>query len=194
MFEQLNRNIFTAINHFAGNSRILDILGIAAAKYLPFLFIIVLIYLWFKEDENKPITLYAIYSAVVGLILNYIVTRIYFHPRPFMIPIGTLLVSHANETSFPSDHTTLMLSMAFLLFYFRKTRGTGVILFFLGLAGGISRIFCGLHFPFDILGSLGVGIISAGIIYLLKGSLQKFNTIIITFYNKIVSSIKKNRA
>ncbi len=194
MFEQLNRNIFTAINHFAGNSRILDILGIVTAKYLPVLFIIVLIYLWFREDENKPITLYAIYSAVIGLILNYIITRIYFHPRPFMIPIGTLLVSHANETSFPSDHTTLMLSMAFLLFYFRKTRGTGAILFFLGLAGGISRVYCGLHFPFDILGSLVVGIISAGIIYLLKGSLKKFNTIIITFYNKIVSSFKKYRA
>lgn len=193
MFEQLNRNIFTAINHFAGNSKILDILGIAAAKYLPFFFIIVLIYLWFKEDENKPIALDALYSAVLGLLLNYIITRIYFHPRPFMIPMGNLLISHTNDASFPSDHTTLMLSMAFLLFYFRKTRIIGAILFFLGLAGGISRVFCGLHFPFDILGSMIVGSVSAGIIYMLKGSLQKVNIIIITFYDRIISPFKKNR-
>ena len=193
MLEQLNMNIFTLINHFAGYSRTLDILGIAAAKYLPFLFIAVLIYLWFKEDENKPIALDALYSAVFGLLLNYVISRIYFHPRPFMIPMGKLLIAHTNDASFPSDHTTLMLSMAFLLFYFRKTRGTGAILFFLGLAGGISRVFCGLHFPFDILGSMVVGIISAGIIYILKGSLQKINTIIITFYDRLISPFKKNR-
>lgn len=193
MFEQLNRNIFTAINLFAGNSRILDILGIVTAKYLPVLFIIVLIYLWFKQDENKPITLYALYSAVIGLIFNYIITRIYFHPRPFMIPIGTLLVSHASETSFPSDHTTLMLSIAFLFVFFRKTRTIGIILTFFGLAGGISRIFCGLHFPFDILGSIGVGFFSAGIVIILKDMLQRLNNTIIIIYEKIVLSFKRDR-
>ncbi len=179
MFEQINEKIFIAVNSLAGKSSFLDNLGIAAAKYLPIIFMAVLIYLWFKKNERKNIVLFAVYSAVIGLVLNYLISKIYFHPRPFMINLGTLLVNHAADASFPSDHTTFMVSIAMLLLFFKETKKIGGVLFVLGIAGGVARIYCGLHFPFDILGSCIVSVIASSSVFLCRGSLEKFNARII---------------
>ena len=186
MFSQLNVEIFNVINHFAGNNILLDRLGILAAKYFPIIFILFLIYLWFKK--NKIVTLYSGYSATLGILLNFLITSFYFHPRPFMDKIGTLLIKHKPETSFPSDHTTFMLSIAFMLLYFKETRKASIILSVLGILGGIARIFCGLHYPFDILGSSFVALVSSFIIFTLKNKLQRFNSLIISSYSKIVKN------
>jgi undecaprenyl-diphosphatase len=186
MIEQLNDNIFKAINHFAGSNVVLDKLGIIIAEYFPIFFILLLIYLWFKKDEFKKIVLYSGYSVILGIFLNFLITLFYFHPRPFMEQTGKLLVNHIPETSFPSDHTTFMLSIAFMLLYFKRTRKVGVILFLLGLIGGISRVFCGLHYPFDIIGSVVVAAVSSCIIFLFKNELQKLNKLILSLYFKVL--------
>lgn len=183
MIKQINTTIFYAINHFTGNG-ILDKSGILIAKYLPIIFILFLIYLWFNKNKNKEFALYSGYSAILGISLNFLITLFYFHPRPFMDKVGTLLISHAPETSFPSDHTTFMLSVAFMLLYFKETRKAGIILSVLGILGGISRIFCGLHYPFDIIGSILAAMISSCIIFTSKEKLQKFNNLIIDLYYK----------
>ena len=64
-----------------------------------------------------------------------------------MIPVGTTLFPYAAETSFPSDHTTFMLSIALMMSYFKETRKIGIILAVLGLIGGLSRVFCRSTFP-----------------------------------------------
>ncbi len=181
MLNQLNIKIFNLINHFAGNNVILDKFGIVIAEYLPIIFILFLLYLWFNKNNHKNFALYSMYSAAIGILLNFLITLFYFHPRPFMDHIGKLLIKHPPETSFPSDHTTFMLSIAFMLLYFKKTRKAGIILSLLGIAGGIARIYSGLHYPFDILGSIIAAIISSGIIIFFKEKLQKFNNKIIKF-------------
>ncbi len=182
----LNIHLFNYINHFAGINHILDNLAIITAKYLFAVFILWLAYLWFKKKkEYKSITLYSTYSAILGLLFNFLISSLYFHPRPFMLHLGKLLIQHPPETSFPSDHTTFMLSIAFMLIYFRETRISGIILSIFGLIGGISRVYCGLHFPLDIIGSLAVALSSSLIIFSLKDKLKRLNRIIINLYNRI---------
>lgn len=174
MIERLNIAIFKYINHFAGVNTILDGLAIIIAKYLLFIFILWLVYLWFKGGkEYKNIALYSGYSAILGLLLNFLIVSSYYHPRPFMVHLGKLLIQHPPETSFPSDHTTFTLSIAFMLVYFRETR-----------IEGLSRVFCGLHFPMDIIGSLGVALISSFLIHLLQSKLKILNQVIINLYLK----------
>ncbi len=186
LFNQLNVGLFNLINYFAGRNVFLDKIGIVLAKYSPIIFVLFLLYLWFGKKENKNIGLFSGYSAVLGLLLNFSITLFYFHPRPFMDHIGTLLIDHSAETSFPSDHTTFMLSVAFMLLYFKKTRKVGILLAVFGFIGGLARVFCGVHYPFDIFGSIFVAMFSSYMIFLSLGRLQKFNDLIINLYSKVL--------
>ena len=186
MLNKINIEIFNAINIYSGKNVAIDQLAIIIAEYLPIIFILFLLYLWFNKKEQKNLALYFGYSSIVGVLLNFLITLFYFHPRPFMENIGTLLINHAPETSFPSDHTTFMLSIAFMLLYFKETRKTGIILSASGIVGGITRIYCGLHYPFDIVGSIIISIISSNIIFLSKEKLKKFNNFILNLYSKVI--------
>ena len=180
MIEKLNIAIFKYINHFAGVNGILDGTAIITAKYLIFIFVLWLVYLWLKKEKvYKNIALYGSYSAVLGILFNLLIGFFYYHPRPFMIPVGKLLVHHVSETSFPSGHTTFTLSIAFMLVYFRETRIAGLILSVLGFMVGLARVFCGVHFPMDVAGSLGTALAASFIIHLLKSKLEILNRRII---------------
>lgn len=187
MIEQINITLFHLINQYAGINLLVDTIAILAAKYMPLVFVISLIYLWVKKgDKNKDIALYSIYAAIIGIIINFIIGIFYFHPRPFMISVGTTLFPYSAETSFPSDHTTFMLSIALMMVYFKETRKLGVTLVILGLIGGFARVFSGVHFPFDIIGSVVVAIIVSIVIYYFKDNLTPLSQIIRRIYSKIV--------
>jgi undecaprenyl-diphosphatase len=187
LIDQINIKIFTDINRFAGESALLDKIAIDIAEYSPYVFIAVLFYLWFSSmKDGKYYALTAGYSAILGILINRSITLFYFHPRPFMQEIGTQLVYHVPESSFPSDHTTFMLSIAAMLLYFRSTVTIGCLLFFFGLLSGGSRVFCGVHFPVDIIGSVLVSLIVASTVWGLRKRLRVLNDLIINVYYRIL--------
>ncbi len=181
----MNIELFKTLNSLAGKSFLLDTMSVVMAEYLPYIFILGLLFLWFKKDKiYKNIVLYSIYSVVLGLALNFLIALVYFHPRPFVLKLGKTLIEHAPDASFPSDHTTFMLAIAFTLLYFKQTKNIGIVFILLGLLGGVARIFCGIHFPADIIGSLFVAIISSCVVFLLKNKLEKINNLILNLYYK----------
>ena len=182
MLNQLNISAFNYINSFTNHSIFLDKLGIFFAKYLVYIFVLIIIIMWFTNKKNKNITLYTFYATTLGLIINYLITLFYFHPRPFMINLGTQLINHSIGTSLPSDHTTVLLSIAFMLIYFKNTKKLGITLSIFGLLGGIARIFCGIHFPLDIIASIVVSLIATYIVYRLITKLKKINKFLINIY------------
>lgn len=191
MIEQLNIALFHLINQYAGINPFLDTIAILAAKYMILIFVIPFVYLWIKKgDKNKDIALYSLYAGILGVLINFVIGYFYFHARPFMLNMGTLLFPYSADSSFPSDHATLMLSIALTMIYFKETRKLGVILGILGLIGGFARVFAGVHFPFDILGSIGIAIIASLIIYYFKDSLNLLNSIIKKIYFKLVRKWK----
>ena len=192
MIEQLNLALFHLINQYAGLNPVIDTLAIFAAKYMPVVVILALAILWVtKRNNTRDVILYGIYAAIIGLVINYIIGLVYFHPRPFMIGLGTQLFQYPAETSFPSDHTTFMVSIALMLLYFKETRVYGVILLILGLTGGLARVFSGVHFPLDILGSIVVSIISTMIIFRFKDRFNPLNMLIEEIYLKITGIGRK---
>jgi len=192
MIEQLNLALFHLINQYAGLNPVIDTLAIFAAKYMPVVVILALAILWVtKRNNTRDVILYGIYAAIIGLVINYIIGLVYFHPRPFMIGLGTQLFQYPAETSFPSDHTTFMVSIALMLLYFKETRVYGVILLILGLTGGLARVFSGVHFPLDNLGSIVVSIISTLIIFQFKDRFNPLNMLIKEIYIKITGIGRK---
>ena len=192
MIEQLNFTIFHLINQFAGLNPITDAIGALVANYMPVVIILGLAYLWIRKEKSvHDIILYAIYAAIIGLVLNIIIGMIYFHPRPFMIPTGTLLIPFTPETSFPSDHTTMMASLGIMLIYFKETRIYGVVFLLLGFIGGLARIFSGVHFPMDILGSFIVSFIVTFLVYQFRDKFNPINNLITESYSKFIGKFIK---
>ena len=184
----LNQNIFLSINSYTQKSHLIDTVMVAAAKDMPFLFIALLFYLWFTKRKEEA--LYAGYATTLGVGINLIIGTFYFHNRPFMDHLGVALLSHKAENSFPSDHTTFTMSIALMLLCFKSTRIIGIIATFLALWCGIARIYAGVHYPFDILGSVVVSIVAVVVITMLKNRLSIVNKFIISTWYKIIG-IKK---
>ena len=168
----INQSLFMSINQYAGANALFDNIAIFLAEYSPYLFIGVEVYLYFIARKRHE-ALLAFYSVLLALLINQIVGLFYFHNRPFMDGLGTTIFQHVPENSFPSDHTTFMLAIACSLFLSPRTRKIGLFLIFAGIIGGSFRVFIGIHYPFDIMGSILIGAISA-IIILLQAQRVKF--------------------
>lgn len=186
----MNVALFNIINGLAGKNHLVDAVAIFTANYILYIFAIYLIYLWFFRSWYRDKLLFAIYNALIGLGINFIIALFYFHPRPFMMHIGKLLIAHSPEASFPSDHTTLMFAISLIFLYHRELRITGVVLFLLSLIGGFARVYAGLHFPFDIVGSLSVALFSTALsCWILKRYLIFLNEFVIRCYEDLMKKL-----
>ncbi len=179
----LNQTLFLDLNTYAGHNTTLDTVMSAAAEGMPYLFIALLFYLWFTHRRDEA--LYAGYATTLGVLLDQIIGLFVHHNRPFMDHLGTTLLTHKPENSFPSDHTTFTLSIALMLLTFRSTRLLGTITTLLALWCGVARIYGGVHYPFDILGSVAVALVAAMIITALRSQLTELNNKIVSIWNFI---------
>jgi undecaprenyl-diphosphatase len=89
--------------------------------------------------------------TVINMLLGSLIGIFYYEPRPFVHNKVNLLVSHAADTSFPSDHSLGTMSIALGINNYYKI--CGKILIILSLLVGISRVYIGVHYPMDVLGS-----------------------------------------
>lgn len=193
MIPDPNLTLFHIINGLAGRNHLLDTTMIFAAQDLIYIFCVYLVYLWFVKSKYRQEVLFAGYAALLGLGINLIITLFYFHPRPFMIPTGVLLIAHLPETSFPSDHATLMFAISLMFLTFRELKGTGAILIALSFINGLARVYAGLHFPFDIAGSLFVALFSMGLLLTLMQYLIPVNRILIIYFENTVNKLHKRQ-
>jgi undecaprenyl-diphosphatase len=116
---------------------------------------------------------------LVGMVFSKTISLFYTHNRPFVDNLGINLVEHAPDSSFPSDHTTFILSIAISLFFFKKTKKLGLIMIIVGFVSGIARVFEGVHYPFDIFGALIISFMAALLIFKIKSNVQMINNFII---------------
>jgi undecaprenyl-diphosphatase len=145
------------------------------------------------RSKYRQEVLFAGYAALLGLGINFIITLFYFHHRPFMNPIGKLLIYHAPETSFPSDHTTLLFAISLMLLTSRELRIAGMVSLILSFIGGFARVYAGLHFPIDIAGSLLVALFSVGLLSISKKYLTPLNSVIIVYFDGIIKKCTEGR-
>ena len=138
--------IFEFFNQFAGKSSILDSLMIGFAKYGVLLMAIPLIFIWFRSgEEGKKAALLSLLSMAVALLINQVIGNLYFRDRPFVFHNVHLLLDRSTDPSFPSDHTTFVFGIAWLLLF--KDRRIGALAIGLATLVGESprvyrRLFC----------------------------------------------------
>ena len=155
--EAINRTLFLMLNAPAGLSGASLVFAIAACNYSVLALALVLVFAWARgQSRDRAYFVYVALAAVLALGINYVLGLAFPHPRPFMIGLGNTFLPHAPENSFPSDHATLMWTFALGLLLWPPLKWAGWLALILAALTSWARVFLGLHFPFDIVGSVPV--------------------------------------
>jgi undecaprenyl-diphosphatase len=125
--------------------------------------------LWFLARPHGPLkaklaAASAAFSVALGLLLNVVAGSLWHHNRPFVDhPHKTLLlIHHAADNSFPSDHSTVAFAAAFAVLVFYRRLGAFLVLAAIGVA--VARVLLGVHYPLDVAASAVIGGVSAAIV------------------------------
>ncbi len=160
--QELNEALFLLINASADPNALLVAMAKVFANQLIWLAPLALVLGWLRGSEPvRRLMLEATVSALAGLLINQAIGLLWQTPRPFVLGIGHTLIPHAPDSSFPSDHLTLMWSVAFSFLMHQRPRFAGVLLALLGLPMAWARIYLGVHFPLDMAGAALVSGLSA---------------------------------
>ena len=152
--ENLNHALFLWLNAPEHPSTLLLAVATIFAEYAIWALPAILGLGWLRGSEHtRKILLEATASGLAGLLINHIIGLVSQHPRPFMIGLGHTLIPHAADSSFPSDHLTLLWAVAFSFLMHRSPRMAGLALALLGLPVAWARIYLGVHFPLDMVGA-----------------------------------------
>ena len=179
-------SLFNAINEFhvklpAEVNQFMIVITLYGREiFLPF--VLLLIFIFGDKSGRKTVIITGI--SILILIPLVSITKDYIErPRPLVPGIGTLMSADTNY-SFPSGHSTLIVAGSITpLILYKGNKYTKILPIVLVIDAGLvsfSRIYVGVHYPFDVLGGffLGSGI-SLFIIYLIN-NIPKIRTIIST--------------
>ena len=103
-----------------------------------------------SQAERRPF-----FNDLLGL--NQVTAAIWYHPRPFAVPIGRTLIEHAPDSSFPSDHVTFLIASGLGLLAWTHHRWAGFAILVLSVPVAWARMFLGVHFPLDMVGAIPIG-------------------------------------
>lgn len=163
--EHLNQALFLLLNAGPGAAGI----AVEAARFLAggLIWIVPagLIIGWLRgSSATRQVLIAAMVSGLAGLLINQLIALVWYNPRPFEAGIGQTLIPHVRDSSFPSDHLTLIWAIAFSLLLHEQPRLAGWALALLGVPVAWARIYLGVHFPLDILGAALVALSSAWLV------------------------------
>lgn len=180
----MNYKLFQAINQNAGHHPFLDGLMVFETKDALLIYALGLLFMWFfGKEKYKYTVVYAALTAVIGLFINFVLGHIFYESRPFVTHHVHLLIQHAKDASFPSDHTTGAFSLALAVLLRHRKIGSGMILF--AILTGFSRIYVGHHYPFDVLGSIVISLLTSTLVYKFSNVFEPVGRVIISIYNRI---------
>ncbi|WP_129691654.1 phosphatase PAP2 family protein [Gottfriedia acidiceleris] len=187
----MNYSIFKLINSFAGKWPALDNVMIFLSKSAILIVIGLLCYLWIqKGSERKCTAFYIVLTLILALGGNFIIHQFYYHARPFVNHHVTKLISHSSDSSFVSDHGTLVFSTALILLL-RKDR-LGMFSLVWAILVGISRIFVGVHYPFDIIGAFILAGVVAIVVLKTSSLTEPIMKILLKIYERIIKKLPFN--
>ncbi|MEA3346287.1 MAG: phosphatase PAP2 family protein [Chloroflexota bacterium] len=116
-----------------------------------------------ERERNQRAVLMAILSLLAANLLLKLCNIIYFRPRPFHAHPVNLLFYHPTDSSLPSNIATMGFALAVSVWIGNRKAGLGFILAALLL--GFARVFCGVHYPGDVLAGALLG---GGVAYALS--------------------------
>ena len=160
--QELNQTLFLFLNAPPNPHAMIVLMAKFFAEVAIWAVPLTLVAGWLRGgNPTRKMLLEATAAGLVGLLFAQIIGLAWQHPRPFMVGIGRTLIPHADDSSFPSDHLTLLWSVAFSLLMHPGLRRAGAVLALLGVPMAWARVYLGVHFPLDVAGAAIVAGLSA---------------------------------
>jgi len=158
---KLDTALFYFINHGLQN-RIFDILMpvITTSEYwrIPLFIGFLALAIFGKRKGIETFFLCLITLLLSDGFTNYILKPLFHRPRPFEVLNDVYLLVKAYGYSFPSSHSVNMFSMAMAISYVWQKAWISVLVFSISFIVGFSRVYVGVHYPFDFLIGIPIGI------------------------------------
>ncbi len=163
--EHLNQSLFLLINADPASPAWRIQAGMFIANRLILLVPATLAGLWLWGGQlQRGLVLKALAGIGVALFISYLCGALWPHPRPFAIGLGHAFFPHKATSSFPSNHTIIIATLAFTLLFDRRWAGWGWAALALAAVVGLSRVYLGVHFPLDIAGGLLLAPLAAALV------------------------------
>lgn len=173
----IDQSIFLFINQYLWNSCmgfVMFALTQLGNGFFLIPLIVVSILIFDRKNALKVIVI-SIIAILFGGLIVHILKELIQRPRPLAEPLFEAIKINVcgrglcGRNSFPSGHSQIAFSIAAVLScYYKKW-----LLFYL-LAGltAFSRVYIGVHYPFDIIAGSMIGYLSAKLVLAIS---QKFN-------------------
>ena len=179
---QIDILIFYLINIQAQN-HVFDIMMplISSIGYFSIWILVCVLLFVFGGKKGRNVALVCIVALVFGYFLTEILKYIVVRPRPYAVLDGVRVLSDSSGSSWPSGHTVASFIGAIVIgrsysFNFKGKRCKLIypLLIFASLVG-FSRIYNGVHYPFDVISGALIGIFCALLILMIEKDIIKFN-------------------
>src|SRR5712692_3278125 len=132
-----------------------------------FLLPIALLLIWLvastPNDGRREAIVAGVASGMVAIAVGLLLERILSRPRPFVELGFEPLFPHAQDSSFPSDHTLVGVALVGPMLWRSPTLGSWLLVW--ALLVGFARVAAGVHYPTDILGSAILALALAAVVW-----------------------------
>jgi len=123
----------------------------------------------FKKEANKKRNrlslLYIVLSIAIGGLISWVIKKSFAEPRPYEVDPRIIQLSVGGGYSLPSGHTTEAFASAIALAVLFTRWDLLIPIFAWALLVATSRIYLGVHYPFDIFVGMFIGSSSAILLY-----------------------------
>jgi undecaprenyl-diphosphatase len=159
--------LFRLINSLAGQFPLLDgLMRLLVNEYfVPTSLSLTLIVLWFggrgvaDREGNQRAVIQAALSLILANSLVKLCNLITFRPRPFAAHEVNLLFYRPTDSSLPSNPAAVGFSFATAVWL--HNRQAGAVMYVLAALFAFARVYCGVHYPLDVIVGGLIGALSA---------------------------------
>ncbi len=163
----LDTALFNLINGFAAHVPALDgLMRLLVNDYfVPTALCLLAAALWFSganggfRERNQKAVVSMILAVLLANLLVKLCNLVYVRPRPFSVQEVNLLFYRPSDSSLPSNAAAV--GFAFAGVGWQRDRRLGVVMGVLAALFGFARVYCGVHYPLDIVAGALTGVFSA---------------------------------
>jgi membrane-associated phospholipid phosphatase len=170
----LDYSLYKTINGLSGSS-FADGLFKLFANDLPAVLVVlvVLVFLipWRQwRNERRAGAVLATAAAGLALLINQPIAHSVDRLRPYLAhpAHANLLISRSHDPSFPSDHATGAVALAFGIWLYDRT--LGIVLLVIAAVLAFSRVYVGTHYPGDVIAGALISMAVAGALFLVPAA------------------------
>ncbi len=178
-----DHKLFFKINGLVGKNNALDVLGFFGARFLLFIMIIIVPFLYYSVNfrhASLPWLILRIVPLFIQLwffswIINLLVGAMIKRPRPYIFyenKVKSLFTPLFEKwKSMPSDHA-MTCAVLLMIIVFSRSFFNVILFLLLSLWVCWGRIYSGVHYPSDIIVGFLIGTVVPFVVMLIAGAIS----------------------